>query len=128
AGAPGAASRAAAPTRFAGRDRRHRVAGLHADRVHHPGHDLGVGVDVRSGDVAIRADDDADLARVAAGEILELVAAEILGVDDDATLGATVRNTDHGALPRHPHSQRFDFLASHARVVADPTLGGAAVA
>ena len=46
--------------RLAGHDRR-RVAVQLAVLVHHPGHRLGVGADVRRGDVALRAEHLLDL-------------------------------------------------------------------
>ena len=122
-----AAFRAADTQRLAGHDRRHRMAGLHADRVHHPGHDLGVGIDVRRGDIAVGTDHDADLAGVAPRQVFELVAAEQLGVDDHAPLGAPVRDANNGALPRHPHGQGFDFLPGHAGVIPDAAFRRTAI-
>ena len=47
------------------------VAGLHGIGVHEPGHDLAVGADVGRGDVAVGADEQADLGRVAPGQVFE---------------------------------------------------------
>ena len=103
------------------------MAGVHADGVHHPGHDLGVGVDVGGRDVAVGPDHDTDLARIAAGEVLELVSAELLRIDDHPSLGAAVRNSHHGAFPGHPHGKCLDLCQAHVRVVPNTTLGGTAV-
>ena len=72
------------------------------------------------------ADDDADLGRVAAGQALELLVRELLGVDDDAALAAAVRDADDGALPGHPHRQGLDLVEGDVLVVADAALGRAA--
>src|SRR5207253_4750467 len=109
AGGLGAALGTAYAKRLSSHDRRHRMAGVHADGVHHPGHDLGVGVDVGGRDVAVGPDHDTDLARIAAGEVLELVSAELFGIDDHPSLGAAVRNSHHGAFPRHPHGNCLDL-------------------
>ena len=58
-----AALGAAEADRLAGDDARDRVPDVHRVGVHHPGHDLGVGVHVRRGDVALRADEHLDLGR-----------------------------------------------------------------
>ncbi len=65
--------RAAEADRLAGDDARDGVAGVHRVGVHHPGHDLGVGVDVRGRDVLLGADEDLDLGEEAAGQPLELL-------------------------------------------------------
>ena len=130
AAAPGRfrpAFRAADAKRFARHDRRHGVAGVHADGIHHPGHDLGIRVDIGGGDVPVRSDQDADLTRVAAGQVLELITAEALGLDDHPTLGPAVGNPDHGAFPGHPHGECLDLIDVDARVIANAALGGPAV-
>ena len=82
---------------------------VHRVRVHHPGHDLLVGVHVGRRDVLVRADDDADLAGVAARHALELAARELLRVDPDAALGAAVGHVHRRVLDRHPGRQRHHF-------------------
>src|SRR4030095_10649681 len=67
-----AARRVLAPSRA---EEVHRLAGDHRGGeavdggvlVHDPGHDLGIGVDVRSGDVPLRPDDVVDLLHEAPG-------------------------------------------------------------
>ena len=129
-GAPGrrlvAALGAAEGDRLAGDHAGHRVADVHRVGVHDPGHRLAVRVHVRRGDVPLGPDDDADLGRVAAGQALELAQRELLGIDDDAALGAAVGDVDDRALPGHPHRQGLDLVEGHALVVADAALGRAA--
>ena len=74
-----AAFGAAQADRLAGDDARDRVALVHRVGVHDPGHDLGVGVDVRGRDVLLGADEDLDLGGEPAGERLELLQASFLG-------------------------------------------------
>src|SRR5438477_463730 len=85
-------SRAAGRDRLAGDDAELRRADRHRVGVHDPGHRLGVGVDVRGGDVALGADDDADLGGVAPRHVLELAERHLLRVADDASLAAAVRD------------------------------------
>ena len=105
-----AALRPAEADRLAGDDARDGVPGVHGVGVHHPGHDLGVGVDVRRRDVLLGPDQDLDLGEEPAGQALELLLAELLGVDDDAALAAAVRDADDGALPGHPHREGLDLV------------------
>src|SRR5437868_14789346 len=103
------------------------MAGVHADRVHHPGHDLRVGIDVGCWDIPIGPDQDADLAGVAAGQVLQLVTAQPLGIHDHSTLCSAVGDPDHGALPGHPHRHCPYPIHCDARVIAEATLGWAAI-
>ena len=112
--------------RLAGDDAGGGAAGVHRVRVHHPGHDLAVGVDVRRRDVALRADDDADLAGVAARHALQLLLRQLLRVAADAALGAAVGQVHRRALDRHPGRQRHHLLERHVGVVAHAPLAGAA--
>ena len=118
-----AALGAAQADRLAGDDARDGVAGVHGVGVHHPGHDLGVGVDVRRRDVLLGADEDLDLGEEPAGQALELLLAELLRVDDDAALAAAVRDADDRALPGHPHREGLDLVERDVLVVADAALG-----
>src|SRR5207248_2481441 len=93
-----AAFRAADGDRLARHDARHRVALVHRDRVHDPGHRLSIGVQVRGRDVAFRTDQDRDLGGVPPRQALQLTQRELLRLADDAALGATVRDPDDGAL------------------------------
>src|SRR5205807_9582214 len=97
------------------------------DRVHEPGHHLGVGAHVRGRDVAVRPDQDRDLGGEAAGQVLELAGGELAGVDDDAAFGAAVGDVDHGALPGHPHGEGLDLVQRDVRVEAEAALGRAAI-
>ena len=121
-----APERSADRDRLAGNDSRNRVAVLHRERVHDPGHDLRRRVDVRRGNVFLRTDDDRDLGREAAGEVLELLHRHVLGIADDAALRAAERDVDERALPRHPHRQRLDFVERHVGMEADAALAGSA--
>src|SRR5207247_2081169 len=60
---------------------RHGVTLVHGDRVHDPGHDLGVRAHVGRGDVLLRADQDRDLGCVPARQVLELVLRKPVRVD-----------------------------------------------
>jgi len=124
-GGLGASECAADGHGLAGDNARLGVALMHRDRVHDPGHDLLVGAHVRRGNVLGRADDDADLGGVAAGQALQLVAGERPWVDEDAALGAAVRQVYDGGLPGHPHRQRPHFVERDVEAVADAALGRA---
>ncbi len=103
----------------------HGVSLVHAEGVHDPGHDLGVGVDVRGGDVLLRTDDDGDLRGEAARQALQLPRAHLLGVADDAPLGPAVGQADDGALPGHPGGQGPHLVQGDVGVVPDAPLEGA---
>ena len=114
--------RAADGDRLAGHDARHRVAPVHRDGVHDPGHRLGVGADVRRRDVRVRADDPLELRREPAGQRLELLRAHRARIAGDASFGAAERDVDQGRLPGHPHRQRTDIVKVGPRVEPKATL------
>ena len=99
---------------------------VHGVRVHHPRHGLGVGVDVRGGNILVRADDDADLAGVAPCDALEFRARIVARVETDATLGAAKGQVDRSSLDGHPGRQGHDFRQRDVLVVAHAALARAA--
>jgi hypothetical protein len=117
---------AAEGDRLAGDHGRDGVADVHRIRVHNPGHRLGIGVDVRSRDVPLGADQDGQLRGEAAGQALEFAQAELARVDHDSALAATERHADDGAFPGHPHRQGLDLVEVDVLVVPDAALRGAA--
>ena len=123
AGGFAAAQRAAHLDRLAGHDRRRGIADVHAVGVHHPRHDLIVGVDVGRGHVLVGADRVDDLRDVAPGQRLELAPRHARRVADDAALAAAEGHVRHRALPRHPRGERRDLVERDVGVVADAALG-----
>ena len=123
AGRLAASERAAHLDRLAGHDGRRRVADVHAVGVHHPRHDLVVGVDVGRRHVLLRADGVDDLGDVAAGQRLELAPRHPRRIADDAALAAAERDVRDGALPRHPRRERGHFVERDVGVIADAALG-----
>ncbi len=109
--------------RLAGDNARDRVAPVHRDRVHDPGHRLGIGTDVRRRDVRVRPDQHLELGGKAAGERLGLARAHRPGIAGDTALRAAEGNVHEGALPGHPHRQRADLVEVGGGVIAEPTLG-----
>src|SRR5690606_18086567 len=81
---PAAAQRA----RLAGHHAGGGGAFVHGIGVHHPGHDLAVGVHVRRGDVLVGPDDVMDFAGVAARDAFQFALGVLARVDADAALGA----------------------------------------
>ena len=117
---------AADADRFSRDHCRDRAAVMHAQGVHDPGHDAGVCANVGGGNIALRADDQADLGGITAGHALELAFRELFWIDDHATLGAAVGDADYSVLPGHQHCQRPDLVQSQVRAEANTALGWAA--
>ena len=111
---------------LAGHARGHRLAHVHGVGVHHPGHDLFVGVDVGRGNVFFRADEFDQFGGVAPRHALELAHRHLVRIADHAALGAAERNVDHRALPGHPTGQRANFIERDVGRVANAALGRAA--
>ena len=119
------AQRAAQVHRFAGDHAGGGGAFVHRIGVHHPGHDLFVGVHIGRRDVLGRADDDADLTGVTARHPLEFTARELARIDPDAAFGAAVRHVDRSVFDRHPGRQRHHLRQRHVLVKAHTPFAGA---
>ena len=91
--------------------------------VHHPGHYLGGGVDVRGRDIDIHAQGGAHGPDIGPGEALLLGLGELLGVAGDPALAAAQRDIHHRALPGHPGGQGPDRVDGLVRMPAQPALG-----
>ena len=112
--------------RLAGADRRSVAVEL-AVLVHHPGHHLGVGVDVGGRDVARRAEDLLDLVHEGAGDrsAARSDSSRSAGTVDPA-LGAAEGDVRDGRLPGHQRGEGADLIDVDLGVVADAALVGAA--
>ena len=87
--------------------------------VHHPRHDLAVGVDVGSRHVFRNADDRRDRADVSAGEAFFFGIGEFFRIADNAALTAAKRNIDDGALPSHPAGEGANGVNRFGREPTD---------
>jgi len=93
--------------------------------IHHPGHDLGVRVDVGRGHVDVRADELGVRTRIGAAQALQFAAGQFLRVAHHAALPAAKRQVQQGALPGHPGCQGTHGVDSLIGVETDAALGGA---
>ncbi len=102
------------------------VVGERRVGVDDPGHLARAGAEVRRRHVDAGADEVLlhQLEGVAAGDPLELVAAELPAVDLDPTLGAAEGSIHHGALVGHQRRERHHLVLADPQAVADATLGG----
>src|SRR5450830_280210 len=122
-----AATQAAAQRNwFTGHHASRHIAADHGVAVHHPRHDLFIGVDVWCRNILVRADDHADLARVATGQALQLTFRQGLRIDTDTAFGAAVWHVDCCILDRHPGRQGHHFRQGHVLVEAHAALARAA--
>jgi hypothetical protein len=112
--------------RLAGDGPGHVVALRHRQGVHQPRHHAAVGVHVGRGDVAVRAEERADLVGVATGEALELVEGQQRRVAAHPALGAAEGQIEDGRLERHRGGQRLHLVGIDVGVEADAALAGAA--
>ena len=70
-------------------------------RIHHPGHHLSVGAQVRSGDIAINGQDMLDVLGVAAGHFVKLYLTHRARVALNAALGPAEGDVNQRGLPGH---------------------------
>ena len=111
---------------LSGDARGHRLAHVHGVGIHHPRHDLLVGVDVGRGNIFFGADEFDQFRGVAARHALDFAHRHFVRIADHAALGSAEWNVDDGALPRHPAGEGANFVERNVGSVADAALGGAA--
>src|SRR6185369_5248953 len=99
-----------------------RVTTHHRDRVHDPRHRLLVSVDVGCGDVAVWSNNRRDLESVATRESFEFAFRKTLRIANYTPFAAAIRNTDGGALPRHPRRECFNFVERDVGMIANAAL------
>ncbi len=92
------------------------------ERIDDPGHNLGIGVYIRSGDIIFRPDITAERERKTAGYPLHLGAGAFRRIELNPALCAAKGNVGQGSLPGHPGGQCAHLLNVHRRVEAQPTL------
>ena len=105
---------------------RHRLAHVHGIGVHHPRHDLFVGVDVGGGNVFFGADEFDQFGGVAARHALDFAHRHLVRIADHAALGAAEGNVDYGALPGHPTGQGAHFVERDVGSIPNAALARAA--
>lgn len=109
---------------FACDDGRDRAPGVHGVGIHDPGHDLFVGVQIRSGDVRVRTEDVDQVGRISSGKTLNLPGAHLRGITPDRALGSAKGDIHNGTLPRHPRGQGLDLIEGNIWRVANTPLEG----
>src|SRR5271166_6161447 len=124
AGGFAAATRTAQFDGLAGDDRGGGLARVHRVGVHHPGHGLLVGADIRRWNIALGAQPIRKFGGVAPGEALEFTAGHFARVANDATFGAAKRDVYHRAFPGHPGGERAYFINADIRGKTNSTLTG----
>src|SRR5580704_12850778 len=115
-------ARSADVDRLARHHRRYGLAGVHRISIHHPRHDLFVGVHVGRGHILFRSDEFEQLRRVAPRHALQFTHRHFVRIADDATLRAAERNVNDRALPRHPARQSTHFVQIYVWRIANPAL------
>ncbi|MNY07366.1 hypothetical protein D3C86_1401660 [compost metagenome] len=120
------AQRPAQRDRLAGHHAGGRAARVHRVGIHHPGHDLGVGIHVRRRNILGRADDQVDFTGVAARQAFQFGRGERARIHADAALCTTVGHIDGGILDRHPRRQGHHLGQRHVLVETHAALAGAA--
>src|ERR1700730_1317808 len=77
----------------------YRVPLVHRKGIHHPRHDLWVGIHIRGGYVAIGANQNRDLSGIATREAFELRTGQLVRIADDAALGSSKWDIDNSTFP-----------------------------
>lgn len=121
--AAGRPPRASELPRLASHGSKRGIAAVDRVRVHHPGHHLLVGADIRRRYVIEEAEDRHQLAGVAPGDPFDLAGRVAAWIEANSTLGAAIRNVHESALPGHPHGERPHFVEGDIGRVSEPTLG-----
>src|SRR5437764_4511907 len=127
--APGGFAAAARPAdvdRLPGNYRGDGLPHVHGIGVHHPGHDLFVGIHVGRGNIFFRADEFDQFSGVAASHAFQFTHRHFVRIANDAALGAAERNIHHGTFPGHPAGQGANLVQGDIGRITNSALGRAA--
>ena len=108
---------------LAGDEAGFELAGDLAVFVHHPAHDLGIGVHVRSRNILLFADNAGNLINIAAGQGFQFPFRQLAYVNDDAALAAAVRQARNRAFAGHPERQGLYFVHIYSGMVPYAAFG-----
>src|SRR5579872_6668650 len=122
AGGLAASARTANVDGLSRHDGSNRLAHVHGVGIHHPRHDLFVGIDVGGGNIFLGADEPDQLRSVTAGHALDFAHRHLVRIADHAALRAPEGDVHHGALPGHPARQRSHFVECDVWRVANAAL------
>ena len=117
AGSGGTAKGAAHANSFTSDNTRFELAFDDGEFIGHPSHDLSVGVNVRSRNIHLFADNRSNLVDVATGQSFEFAFGELARINDDAAFAAAVRQTSNCAFRGHPEAQRTPPLPGPSTVL-----------
>ena len=126
AGGFAASARSADVDGLAGNARRHRLPHVHGVGIHHPRHDLFVGIDVRGRNIFFWSDEFNQFGSIAPRHALDFAHRHLVGIANYAALRPAERDVDYGALPGHPTGQGAHFIERDIRRVADAAFCRAA--
>ena len=93
--------------------------------IHHPGHHLRSGVNIRCGHVLLRADVLPQRVDVATAEALLLAHGHLLGVADDSAFAAAQGQAEKRTLPGHPGRESPHGVDGLIRMESNAALAGA---
>src|SRR5438874_458131 len=121
-----ASSRSTDVDRFTGHDRGDGLTHVHGVSVHHPRHDLFVGVHVGSGDVFFGADELDEFSGVTTSHAFQLAHGHLVRIANDATLCAAEWNIHYGTFPGHPTGESPHLVERDIRRIANASFRGSA--
>src|ERR1051326_5158843 len=112
---------------FTGNHSGYRVTLMHGKCIHHPRHNLWIGIHVRCRNIAVWTYQNRYFCSIATAKALKLRARQRMGITENSPFGPTKRDTDNGAFPRHPHGQRAHLIERDFGAKTDTTLGRSAI-
>ena len=125
AGSCGTAQRAADADWFTGNEARFILPFQLAVFIHHPAHNLSVGIHIRGRNIHFFADNGSDSVNVAAGQTFKFCLRKFGRVNNNAAFAAAVRQIGNCAFAGHPESQSFYFVHINALMITDAAFGRA---
>ncbi len=97
---------------------------MHAIRIHDPGHNLGISVHIRRGNIAGWANEKGYFRGIATRQAFDFVPRHRFRVAAHTAFGTAKGDVDHRAFPGHPHGQGTHLVKVDKWRVANAAFGG----
>src|SRR5690625_3318925 len=90
--------------------------------IHHPGHDLTVGIYIRRRNIMLRTNDRPYFRSISAGDACQFLSGIVLGIDAHPSFGSPERDINGGTFDRHPGRERHHLAQIDLRMKAYATF------
>ena len=107
---------------FTGNEARFVLTSDFAIFIHHPAHNLSVGVHIRCGNIFLFANKHSDSVNVCSSQSFQFAFGKSCRIYDNATFATAIRQASNCAFASHPKSESFNFVHGYVLMITHTTF------